>query len=116
MYTGAIWKKRGQSGVEYLSLSIQNPNNPDEKWNMIAFLTKEKKQANSPDYSVFFDTPEEKERKEAEQRASREQTFQQEEQVAPDIQETADQMQAEADWEPNDTPGSEDISVEDIPF
>lgn len=51
---GSIWIKESQKGTRYLSVAVEDPEDEDRKFNMVAFKNKDKKSDKSPDYFIFY--------------------------------------------------------------
>lgn len=49
---GAIWKKKDKNDKTYLSIAIENPTNPEEKWNVAAFINGKKSKPNHSDFYI----------------------------------------------------------------
>jgi uncharacterized protein (DUF736 family) len=51
---GGMWKKESKAGNAYVSIAIEDPENPERKLNLVGFKNDKKKGENSPDYFIFF--------------------------------------------------------------
>ena len=54
---GGLWKNEAkESGKTYLTMKLEDHEDPDRKFDLVAFKNEKKKQENSPDFFVYFDT------------------------------------------------------------
>jgi uncharacterized protein (DUF736 family) len=53
---GSIWKNESNAGKTYLSIMMEDPEDEERKFKLVAFKNKNKKKDSQPDYLIFFDT------------------------------------------------------------
>lgn len=56
---GSMWKKESKKGNTYISIALEDPEDEDRKFSLVAFKNEKKKSENSPDYFIFW-SPEQK--------------------------------------------------------
>ena len=54
---GAIWINESDKGKRYLTISMDDPEDKDNKLKYVAFKVKEKTSDKSPDYVIFNSKP-----------------------------------------------------------